>query len=130
MAGRIIAKNVYLWVYYSKTNTTTKYSNVEIRRIGNIGSWIESADAFFEDKHNTVSAKEFDPWLHAGYYRVWSKTNDDERARLAISKAVIEYVDEKISDLKKQIDRYYEIRENALDLIDADSNLGHRDLTY
>lgn len=130
MAGRIIAENAYLWVYYSKTNAITKYSNVKIRSIGNVGTWIESAHACFNDKLNMVSTNEFDPWLHAGYYRVWSETNDDERARLAISKVVIEDVDEKISDLKKQMDRYFEIRENALNLIDDDSNLGHRDLTY
>ena len=127
MAGRIIAENAYLWVYYSKTNTITKYSNVEIRSIGNVGSWMECANAFFEDKCNTVSVNEFDPWLHAGYYRVWSETNDDERARLAISKAVIEDVDEKISDLKKQIDRYLEIRENALGFVYDVLNLEHRD---
>ena len=130
LSVRTISKNAYLWIYYSRTNKITKYSNAEIRYVGNVGSNIECADAFFEDKRNTVSAHEFDPWLHAGYYRVWSETNDDKKARLAISKAVVEDVDEKISDLKKQMDRYFEIRENALDLVDNDSNLGHRDLTY
>lgn len=130
MPSRTISKNAYLWIYYSISNKVIKYSNVEIRHVWNVGSNIKCAKVFFEGGHNDVSINEFDPWLHAGCYWAWSTEDDDKRARLAISKAVIEDVDEMMTYLKKQMDRYFEIRENALDLVDADSNLGHRDLTY
>ena len=116
-ATKVIYSNCHLWIYSAKDGRLSKYDDVEIHQRVNpytdetMDQWYAKSD----DLSRIISGLEYSIWYYNGKreYLIWSKTDNDDKVRRLLFKAIKQQSDERVAEALEIIKMQHDILEKA-----------------